>query len=241
MKSADNLLSLPEVAVNFALTWDGRVSTRNRTRADFSSSRDKHRLVEIRASGDALLVGRATQEIEQMRMKIGDPALQAARVARGLPPEPLRVVVSGSGLIDPESPLFHTEGSPIVIFSTTKMPEIARAALQGKAALHLSDGPLDLRAVLQTLRSDYNVQRVVCEGGPTLLRSLLEKNLVDEINVTFCPRIFGGEDAPSLTGGPGAFLPAAVACRLEAMETVGDECFARYRVINPPCAVTLPA
>ena len=64
---------------------------------------------------------------------------------------------------------------------------------------------------------------------------------MDEINVTFCPRIFGGVDAPSLTGGPGAFLPAAVDCRLETMEPVGDECFARYRVINPPCAATLPA
>lgn len=228
---------LPEVAVNFALTWDGRASTRNRTRADFSSARDKHRLLEIRASGDAVLVGRGTQEIEQMRMKIGDPALRAARIARGLHPEPLRVLVSGSGLIDPDSPLFHTEGSPILIFSTTKMPEIARTALQGKAALDLSEGPLDLRVVLHTLRRDYDVQRVVCEGGPTLLRSLLEKNLVDEINVTFCPRIFGGVDAPTLTGGPGVFLPVGIECRLEAMETIGDECFARYRVLKIPCAV----
>jgi len=226
---------LPEVAVNFALTWDGRVSTRNRTRADFSSPRDKHRLLEIRASGDALLVGRTTLETEQMRMGISDAALQAARVQRGQTPEPLRVVVSGSGQLDPASRLFQTARPPILIFSTARMPETISAALEGRATLHLADGPhVDLRAMLQTLRSGYGVQRLICEGGPTLLRSLLEENLVDEINLTFCPRVFGGADAPTLTGGPSAFLPAAVECRLETMETAGDECFVRYRVLKAP-------
>ena len=228
-----NSSALPEVAVNFALTWDGRVSTRNRTRADFSSPRDKHRLLEIRASGDAVMVGRLTQEAEQMRMGIGDEALRSARVQRGQTPEPLRVVVSGSGRIDPKAPLFQPGGAPVLIFSTSQMPEATRAALANKATLHLDEGPhVDLRGMLQKLHSGYGVQRLICEGGPTLLRSLLEANLVDEINVTFCPRIFGGTDAPTLTGGPGAFLPEAVECKLEAMETLGDECFARYRVLH---------
>jgi len=223
--------NLPEVAVNFALTWDGRVSTRNRTRADFSSPRDKHRLLEIRASGDALLVGRSTLETEQMTMAIPDETIQAERVARGQAPHPLRVVVSGSGRFDPNARLFQTDSAPVLIFSTSGMPQSTRAALEPKAILHLADDPrVDLMAMLKTLRSRYGVARLICEGGPTLLRSLLEENLVDEINVTFCPRIFGGTDAPTLTGTPGPFLPAAVECRLEAMETFEGECFARYRV-----------
>ena len=224
---------LPEVAVNFALTWDGRIATRRRTRSDFSSPRDKHRLLEIRASGDALLVGRVTLETERMRMSIGDAALQAARVARGKPPEPLRVVVSGSGRIAPDAPLLQTEGAPILIFSTVQMPQADRAALEGRATLHLGEAErVDLHAMLQTLHRQYGVRRLICEGGPTLLRALLEANLVDELNITFCPRIFGGADAPTLTGGPGAFLPAAIECALETMEPLGDECFARYRVLH---------
>ena len=231
-RSADSS-SLPEVAVNFSLTWDGRIATRNRSRSDFSSLRDKHRLLEIRASGDALLVGRVTLETERMRMGIGDAALQAARVASGKSPEPLRVVVSGSGRIDPDAPLFQTEGAPILIFSTVQMPAATRAALEGRATLHLGEGErVDLHAMLQTLHRQYRVRRLICEGGPTLLRGLLEANLVDELNITFCPRLFGGADAPTLTGGPGAFLPAAVECKLEAMETLEGECFARYRVLH---------
>ena len=229
---ATNVAPLPEVAVNFALTWDGRIATRNRTRADFSSPRDKHRLLEIRASGDALMVGRTTLETEQMLMGISDETLRAERVQRGQPPYPLRVIVSGSGKIDPSSRIFGTTFAPIHIFTTAGMPEATRSALEGKATLHVAEGSqVDLRAVLQTLRSSYGVQRLICEGGPTLLRSMLEANLVDEINLTFCPRVFGGTDAPTLTGGPGDFLPA-VECQLEAVEMIEGECFARYRVLK---------
>jgi len=232
VKLASDSSPLPEVAVNFALTWDGRVTTRNRTRADFSSPRDKHRLLEIRACADAVLAGRGTLETERMRMGLPDAELQAGRVRRGLPTEPLRVVVSGSGEIDSEAPIFQAAPRPLV-FSTQRMPESVRTALEGKAVLYLEEGAeVDLRAMLQTLRSRHGVRRLVCEGGPTLLRSLLEAGLVDEINLTFCPRLFGGEATPTLIGGPGEFLPAAMECRLEAMETVEGECFARYRVVK---------
>lgn len=225
-------ISLPEVAVNFALTWDGRVTTRNRTRADFSSPRDKHRLLEIRASADAVMAGRGTLETEQMRMGIPDPALHAERIRKGLPAEPLRVVVSGSGKIDPDAPIFQSGAQPI-LFSTQSMPEATRTALVSKAVVYLDEGRLDFRKMLETLSSQHGVRRLVCEGGPTLLRSLLEAGLVDELNLTFCPRLFGGESAPSLTGGPGDFL-SMIQCRLETMETVEGECFARYRVIKNP-------
>ncbi len=90
----------------------------------------------------------------------------------------------------------------------------------------------DLRTLLSTLAREHGVRRLLCEGGPALLRALLEADLVDEIALTFCPFVLGGGAAPTLTGPPGAFLPVTRECRLEAMETVEGECFARYRVIR---------
>jgi len=54
-------LARPFVTANFALTWDGRISTRRGTPSDFSSKKDKHRLVEIRAQCDAVLITRGEQ------------------------------------------------------------------------------------------------------------------------------------------------------------------------------------
>jgi 5-amino-6-(5-phosphoribosylamino)uracil reductase len=72
----------PFVTANFALTWDARISTRSRTPSDFSSPRDKRRLVEIRARCDAILVSAKTIAVDNMAMGLPDEALRVARVRR---------------------------------------------------------------------------------------------------------------------------------------------------------------
>ena len=224
-------LARPFVTANFALTWDGRISTRRGTPSDFSSKKDKRRLVEIRAQCDAVLVSAKTLTADNMSMGLPDAALRAARTARGQRAYPLRVLLTNSGRIDPDLRIFEKTFSPIVIFSTTRMPARTRAALAPKADvwLHESDS-VNLPAMMATLRADYGVRRLVCEGGAQIFRALLTAGLVDELHLTLCPRIFGGESAPTLTSLPGAFLPASVPLALKKMEVIGGECFLRYRV-----------
>lgn len=221
----------PFVTANFALTWDGRISTRRGTPADFSSKRDKRRLVEIRAQCDAVLVSAKTLAADNMTMGLPDAALRAARTARGQREYPLRVLLTNSGRIHPALRLFTKTFSPIVIFSTTRMPPRTRSALAGKADLWLHErDSVNLVAMLATLRADYGVKRLVCEGGAQIFRALLTAGLLDELHVTLCPRIFGGEKAPTLTGIAGAFLPASIPLELKRMEVIEGECFLRYRV-----------
>ena len=182
----------PFVTANFALTWDGRISTRRGTPADFSSKSDKRRLVEIRARCDAVLVSAKTVAADNMSMGLPDAALRAARSARGQREYPLRVLLTNSGRIDPALRLFTKTFSPIVIFSTTRMPARTRAALAVRSDLWLYESAtVHLAAMLATLRAEYGVRRLVCEGGAQIFRALLTAGLVDELHVTLCPRIFG--------------------------------------------------
>lgn len=165
-----------------------------------------------------------------MTIGLPDAALRAERVARGQPPYPLRVLLSNSGHIDPALRVFTETFSPILIFSTTRMPQRTRKQLAPLAELHLYDGAhVKLEHMLATLRGEYRVRRAHCEGGGTLLRSFLEENLVDDLHLTLCPRIFGSATAPTLTGPPATFLPKSVVWKLMKSETIGDECFLRYR------------
>jgi riboflavin biosynthesis pyrimidine reductase len=141
------------------------------------------------------------------------------------------VIVSNKGKIDDRLNIFQSDISPIVIFSTEQMPRKNQEALRKKATLHLTDARrVDLAAMLKTLRNQYKVRTLACEGGPTLFRSLLEQGFVDQLNLTIAPYLFGGAMAPTLTGLTKEFLPTSVHCSLIEIRTVGDECFLTYRI-----------
>ena len=142
--------------------------------------------------------------------------------------------MSNEGRIDASLKIFQADpakAGPIVIFSTLRMPPRFQNALREKATLHLSDAnEVDLSWMLRQLRHDYGVRTVACEGGATLFRALLEQDLVDQLNLTIAPYLFGGADAPTLTGLSKEFLPRSIRCSLTDMRVVGEECFLTYRI-----------
>jgi riboflavin biosynthesis pyrimidine reductase len=162
----------PFVVATFAMTADGKVTTKNFTPVDFTSREDKLHLFRQRALADAVLLGHTSLERDNVRL--GVPIeFQRARIKRRQSPAPLRVIVSNKGRIDPRLKIFQSTLSPILIFSTTRMPKNIQAALKEKATLHLTKcDEIDLAAMLQTLRKKYKVRRLACEGGPTLFRAL---------------------------------------------------------------------
>src|SRR5206468_649333 len=199
-KGASHVLRRPFVVATFAMTADGKVTTRTLAPVDFTSREDKLHLFRQRALADAVLIGHTSLRRDNVRL--GIPAdLQQARIKQKKSPAPLRVIVSNKGRIDSRLKIFQSAISPILIFSTTRMPKKTRTALEAKATLHLTDrDEIDLAAMLKTLRRKYKVRALACEGGPTLFRSLLERGLVDQLNLTIAPYIFGGVKSPLLTG-----------------------------------------
>ena len=220
----------PIVVATFAMTVDGKVTTKNLSPVDFTSREDKLHLFRQRALADAVLIGHTSLKRDNVRL--GLPAdMQETRVKRGQSRSPLRVIISNEGRIDHRLKIFQSDVSPIIIFSTKRMPRKYERALEEKATLHLNNSKhVDLAGMLETLRKKYGVRTVACEGGPTLFRSLVEQGLIDRLNLTIAPYMFGGAKAPTLTGVSRKFLPASVHCSLSDMRTVGDECFLTYRI-----------
>jgi riboflavin-specific deaminase-like protein len=220
----------PFVSATFAMTVDGKITTRDFSPVNFTSREDKMHLFRQRALADAVLIGYGTLKLDDVRLGVPDELRQARR-KRGQTPAPLRVIVSNEGKIDNRLKVFQSDISPIIIFSTTRMPRKTQAALRQKATLHLRKTKyVDLSGMLRTLRRQHKVRTVACEGGPTLFRSLLERGLVDQLNLTIAPYLFGGAGAPTLTGLSKRFLPASVHCALTGMRVIGDECFLTYRI-----------
>src|SRR5437763_6461230 len=130
----------PFVSATFAMTVDGKITTRDFTPVDFTSREDKQHLFKQRALADAVVIGHSTLKRDNVRLGLPED-LRQARIQRGQTPAPIRVIVSNEGKIDNQLKIFQSPATAgaILIFSTKRMPKEVRAALADKAILHFSD------------------------------------------------------------------------------------------------------
>lgn len=223
----------PRVLVNFAITADGKVSTRKFTPTGFTNPADKRRLREIRSLGDGLLAGASTVATDSMAMGLTDISLQQARQQRGQSREPMRVLVSNSGKLDLRWKVFANARTPLIIFSTTRMPAAIRQKFPNFCDLWLFDeAAVPMTWVLRILCSDYGLKTLVCEGGPRLFRSLATEGAIDELFLTIAPCIFGGSAAPTLSGIPAAHLPHPTRFRLISGQSIEGEWYGHFSAVQ---------
>ena len=95
------------------------------------------------------------------------------------------------------------------------------------------DGRLDLPGALAELRERFQVRTLLCEGGPHLNSQLLAAGLVDELFLSFSPKLIGGDPMagdPSLRILAGAELESPVELQLYGALESDSHLFLRYGV-----------
>ena len=223
----------PFVLVNMAMTADGKIATANRAVTTFGSPRDLRHLYELRATADAVMAGARTLEETNAKLGPGGARYQRLRLRRGLAEFNLRVIVSGSGSINPDAAIFQRHFSPIVLVTTHRAPasRLRRLRTLVDDLLLCGEREVDFPKALRHLRKQWNVRRLLCEGGGELNDALFRAGLVDELHVTICPKILGGSNAPTVADGLGqADLASAAQLKQISCKRVGDELFLVLRV-----------
>ena len=103
---------------------------------------------------------------------------------RGLHDHPVFVIASRALALDPASPVFADAPVRPVIVTIESAPARARAALAEVAdVVDCGRDELD-PAVMRARLAERGRADVLCEGGPTLLGSLLAADAVDELCLT---------------------------------------------------------
>ncbi|MFZ0829403.1 MAG: dihydrofolate reductase family protein [Verrucomicrobiia bacterium] len=223
---------LPYVLVNMAMTADGKIATANRAVTSFGSARDHEHLLELRASVDAVMAGARTVDSAAITLGPGPARFRRQRLKNKLAEYNLRVLVSGSGSVNPGAEVFKHRFSPLLILTTQRASKAKLFRLQAVADEVRICGRSDInfRAALRWLRRKWGVKRLLCEGGGELNEALFRAGLVDEVYLTICPKIFGGREAPTIADGKGfRRLAAAVPFQIKSFKRVGNEVFATFR------------
>ena len=214
-------MTRPHVLLSCAVSLDGYLDDASDTRLVLSNDADWDRVDQLRADSDAILVGAGTIRADNPRLAVRSDARRAARRDSGRPDNPLRVVLTASGDLDPASRVFT---APTVVYTAR-----ARVALPAEVVPVPAGGPgLDLGAVLDDL-GRRGVARLMVEGGGRVATALLTADLVDELQLAVAPFFVGDPAAPRFAG-PGAY-PSGPGRRLDLVEArpVGDMALLRYR------------
>jgi riboflavin-specific deaminase-like protein len=234
------------VLVNMAMTADGKIATADRRIHTFGSRRDLAHLYELRATADAVMCGARTAGAD-VTLGPGGPKYRRLRLRQGLAEYNLRVLVSGSGSLEPELPLFAKRFSPIIVLTTRRAgpARLRRLAAVADEVVVAGGRALNFAAALAHLRRHWGVRRLLCEGGGELNDALFRADLVDELHLTICPFVFGGRTAPTIADGAGLpRLAEARRFRLTRARRVGEELFcvfARQRDREEPPAASVRA
>lgn len=212
----------PYTVTNFALTVDGRATISGRS-GPIGSETDTAMLVGLRTRVDAMLIGAGTMRAERYGRVVGDPSKRAHREREGLAHDPLAVLVSDSLELPWDAELFSCGQGQVLIFTSADRdpPETATPLSVERHA-----GRVDLVAAMRHLRTERDVRALLCEGGPHTHAELIAAGLVDELFVTFAPKLAGDAGPGLVEGLPERVRELELAWLLEG----AGELFARYRV-----------
>ena len=188
----------PWVSGIMVSSLDGRATLEGTSRK-LGGPQDLQMLLALRRRADALIVGPGTV------------------AAEGYGPLPCpAVLVSRSFELPWEAGLFAAPGQRVLVYTRAggSVPD-----LPADVELVPED---DLRAVLADLRA-RGIERLLCEGGPTINRALLDAGLLDELFLTLSP-VVSGEGPPIVADGPSAPLT------LRSVATADGDLYLRYSV-----------
>lgn len=223
------------VFANFVASLDGLVALPGDTESgqviSGKSSADRFVMGMLRSCADAVLLGAGTFRKSGGHMwhpdRIYPPAASLFAEARrglGLRPQPLLVLLSGSGDLEFDEPALRSAW----LFTTRRGEAKLRGRLPPSTRVTALDTErIEPKLVLDALRAEGHA-RILTEGGPSLFAELVKEQLVDELFLTSSPALFGhfpNDNRKSLTDGLDL---GGVRWELGSVRRHGSHLFLRY-------------
>ncbi|MDD5922420.1 MAG: bifunctional diaminohydroxyphosphoribosylaminopyrimidine deaminase/5-amino-6-(5-phosphoribosylamino)uracil reductase RibD [Eubacteriales bacterium] len=200
---------MPFVTLKYAMTLDGKISTKTGKSKWITGPEARKKVHEIRGMHTGILAGIGTV--------LADNPFLTCRDADGL--NPVRIIADShlrtpitSNIVqdiknaDPERSRF-----PRTILATTVDDDSRLEPYREMGCTILNvpmdkDGELDLPILMQKL-GDLGIDSILLEGGGTLAWNMLREGFVQRICAFAAPKIFGGSSAKTPISGQGIDRP----------------------------------
>lgn len=209
----------PWIGLNMVTSLDGRAQ-RDGTADDIGDRADRRLMRLLRVPFDAVAIGIGTLRAVDGWTDLPDDLADVRRAA-GRSPQPLGILISGSGPISTDRRWFSTEQPRLVVVGQDGPADVPGADVLVAPTPHPE--PHWLAGALR----ERGFGSVLLEGGPTVNARFHAAGLIDELFWTVGPWLLGGEGLPMIAPEPPTQNPRAAS--LESAHRHGDELFLRYR------------
>jgi diaminohydroxyphosphoribosylaminopyrimidine deaminase/5-amino-6-(5-phosphoribosylamino)uracil reductase len=209
----------PHVTLKAGMTADGKIADVHGAARWITGEAARAEAHRQRSEADAIVVGVTT-------VLRDDPAL-TVRLDRRWPREPWRVVLDTDARTPPGARLIAgaTPGRALIACGEGA-PAARTAALEASGAgvlrLPTQDGRVAVDALLAAL-FERQVHAVLLEGGGEVHAAFLDAGVVDRVTLFVAPLLLGGRTAPTVIGGPGRELKAAIRLGAMTARPIGDD------------------
>jgi len=189
------------VRANFISTLDGAAAGDDGRSGSINTGADRDVFALLRVLADVVLIGAGTARIEgYRRATVRAPWLD---LREGRPAHPTMAVVSRSGDIPPRLSQARKDSGELLLITCERAGaeaiDLARDTLGQEHVIVEGDASVDLAAAVDAL-VDRGLRRILCEGGPHLMRDLTASGRLDELCLTLAPTLVAG-DHPRITAG----------------------------------------
>ena len=211
------------VRANMITALDGGAAFAGRTKA-ITDPADQMLLAFLRSCCDVVLAGSATIAAEHYGPVKLREELRQRRVAAGRSELPRLAVVTARGALSPELRIFADADQRPLIVTTGQTANDRHVLADLGDVVVAGDEVIEPAEILTALRA-LGLSRVLCEGGPYLLSTLIDADLVDEMCLTVAPYLAGSQPT---TPQPTSSLPAPTRLALRHALQRNDLLYLRY-------------
>lgn len=215
------------IFTNLAISMDGKIATKDRCHID-ASPYDRYMMDINRRRAHAVLMGAGTLRAYRRPAVVDRKRFQVWRKAKRMNPHPINVVIARQIDFEPTWPFFsdpHIERVLVVPDSTSE------SKLKPFQTLcHIfkyNDGPDFPEQIIGYLQK-LGCKSLLLEGGGNIMFPWVERDLIDEWNITVVPAIMGGEKAPTMVEGEGFDVAHIKRYKLKSCKRRRNEIFLKY-------------
>ncbi|TQM57804.1 dihydrofolate reductase family protein [Humibacillus xanthopallidus] len=190
---------VPWLRANMVCSLDGSATGADGRSGGINTDADHVVFELLRAQSHAVVVGAGTLRDEGYSPISVDDRWRGLRQGDGLPPSLPLVAVSNRGQVPPR--LDGVDDGSVLLATAASAPglEKARSSLGEQHVIVCGDERVDPSQLVEAL-ARRGWTRLLTEGGPSWLSTLVGQGLLDELCLTLAPTLVGGDHPRTLSG-----------------------------------------